>query len=99
MSDMCTDNHMNSYSSADENKIDIKTIFLRSYVATIIDVMEDFLEEKGIQIENDEKPGNEDDAIIYGSDFDILSDNIVHTLKELVEDSKDADSIDTESYS
>lgn len=99
MSDMCTDNHINSYSSADENKKDNKPIYLRSYAATIIDVIEDFLEEKGIQIENDEKHEDALDAIIYGTDFDFLSDNIVSTLKKLVDDAKDADNINTETYS
>lgn len=46
------------------------------FIGQIVDVFEDFLEEKGIIIANDEKDGDEDDAIIYGSDYDEIADGI-----------------------
>ncbi len=48
--------------------------------ANIIDVFEDFLEEKGINIPNDEHQGDSGEAIIYGSDFDDLMAKITSTL-------------------
>ena len=52
------------------------------FVGQIIDIFEDFLEEKGIAIPNperDEDPDNE--AIIYGSDYGTLQDKIEDTLR------------------
>ena len=43
----------------------------------LVDVVENFLEEKGItpeDIPNDERTGAEGEAIIYGSDYDRLAD-------------------------
>lgn len=40
------------------------------------------LDEKGIEIENNEKDGyDEDEAIIYGSDYDKIADGIRSALK------------------
>ena len=49
----------------------------------IIDVFEDFLEEKGIDILNPEKEEDDSDnlAILYGSDYDVLSDQIESLLR------------------
>lgn len=46
------------------------------FIGQLIDVFEDFLDEKGITIENEEREGDEDDAIIYGSDYDEVADGI-----------------------
>jgi len=53
----------------------------------IVDIFEDFLEEKGITIPNDEKEkaikdGEDPDSIcnIYGTDYGVLSDSIEQTL-------------------
>ena len=46
------------------------------FIGQIIDIFEDFLDFKGIEIENDEKEGDETEAIIYGSDYGILQTNI-----------------------
>ena len=46
----------------------------------IIDVFEDFLEERGIVIENEEKDGDDSEAIIYGSDYDLLTSGIEAVL-------------------
>lgn len=47
-------------------------IHAKEYAACIIDTFEDFLEEKGIEIPNQDKTGNEGEAILYGDDFDYL---------------------------
>lgn len=50
---------------------------INEFVGQIIDIIEDFLEFKGIEIENDEKEGTEEEPIIYGcSDYGILQTNI-----------------------
>ena len=46
------------------------------FVGQLIDVFEDFLGEKGITIANDEREGDDDEAIIYGSDYDEIADGI-----------------------
>ena len=50
------------------------------FIGRFIDIMEDFLEEKEIQLPNDEKDGDDDAAIIYGSDYDTLSSKIEDLL-------------------
>lgn len=44
------------------------------YIGQIIDVFEDFLDEKNILIENDEREDDENSAIIYGEDYGLLQD-------------------------
>ena len=46
------------------------------FLGNIIDIFEDFLENKNIDIENPEKDDEEDAAIIYGSDYDELQDEL-----------------------
>lgn len=49
----------------------------------LIDIFEDFLESKGIKpenIPNDEREEEECEAIIYGSDYDLLSDKLSQVL-------------------
>lgn len=60
------------------------------FVGRIIDVFEDFLDEKNIHIPNseredycsdtDEKTGEENLAIIFGSDYDYIADRIKEIL-------------------
>ena len=53
-------------------------------IGTFIDIFEDFLEEKGIDIPNDEKDQSPDTAaIIYGTDYGVLSDQIESLLINL----------------
>lgn len=51
------------------------------FLGRIIDIFEDFLEEKGIDIDNPEKEDNDDAAIIYGSDYGILQDQLKDLMK------------------
>lgn len=61
----------------------MKYKFDRMLVANIIDMFEDFLDEKGVKIPNDERDRDDPDntANIYGEDFDKLADGIVDTLR------------------
>ena len=62
------------------------TFKLRHYSACIIDIVEDFLEEHNINIENDEKQDSDNPAIIYGTDYDVLDQKITGTLDKLISD-------------
>ena len=46
------------------------------FIGQLIDVFEDFLDGKGVEIKNSEREGDEDEAIIYGSDYDEVADGI-----------------------
>lgn len=52
-------------------------------IGSFIDIFEDFLEEKGIDIPNDEKDDSDNPAIIYGTDYGYLSDRIEELLINL----------------
>ena len=54
------------------------------FIGQIVDVFEDFLEEKGITIANEEKEGDDDDAIIYGSDYDEIADGIKEIISRWI---------------
>ena len=62
------------------------TFKLRQYSACIIDIVEDFLEEHNINIENDEKQDSDNPAIIYGTDYDVIKQKITGTLDKLISD-------------
>ena len=47
-----------------------------AFVGAIVDIFEDFLEEKAIVIPNDDHQGSEGEANIYGSDYDVISDEL-----------------------
>lgn len=49
-------------------------------IASFIETFEDFLDEKGIDIPNDEKEQSDDPSIIYGTDYGNLSDRIEELL-------------------
>lgn len=61
---------------------------LSEYAACIIDIFEDFLDDRCVQINNDEKEGDSEEANIYGSDYDELMEKISGTLEELLRDVK-----------
>lgn len=54
---------------------------LAEFVGQIIEVFEDLLEEKGIDIPNEEKEESEDPAIIYGTDYGELQSGIEEILQ------------------
>jgi len=52
----------------------------RELAVSIIDVFENFLYNKGIEIPNEDKTGDSDEAIIYGLDYSYLEEAIKHIL-------------------
>lgn len=52
---------------------------------SIIDIFEDFLDAKGVTINNDEKEDADDPAIIYGSDFDEIAEKIEYAVNSWLE--------------
>ena len=72
--------------ASDENKAPIiKTEDIPELVGQIIDIFEDFLDERGIVLQNPERDENEDldpenSANIYGTDYGELQDAIEATL-------------------
>ena len=53
---------------------------LGEFTMDIIELFEDFLEEKGIVIDNDEKLEDEDASNIYGTDYGYLQSGIEEIL-------------------
>ena len=53
------------------------------FIGQIIDLFEDFLDEKNVKISNPEavEDGEENAAIIYGNDYDTLHDQIQDVLE------------------
>ena len=53
------------------------------FIGQIIDLFEDFLDEKNVKISNPEavEDGEENAAIIYGGDYDTLHDQIQDALE------------------
>ena len=52
------------------------------FVGQMIDIFEDFLDAKGIDITNPERTGEDiDEAKIFGEDYDLLADKIQETLE------------------
>lgn len=50
------------------------------FIGQIIDLFEDFLELRGVWIENPERVGEPGEAIIYGTDYGELQIGIAETL-------------------
>lgn len=78
---------------------DQKVVNIRMYAATIIDVFENFLEKKGVSINNEDKVGDEGEAIIFGSDFDDIMSDILIPLEELTIESRKSDAYNMNTYS
>lgn len=55
--------------------------------ATVIDIFEGFLETKGISIPNEDKEGEEDETIIFSTDYFHLEDQISKELNKSNNDS------------
>ena len=49
----------------------------------IVNIFEDFLEEHGVDVPNPDKEQSENPAVIYGTDFGDLRDQITDYLSEL----------------
>ena len=46
------------------------------FLGQIIDIFEDFLEERGVMLDNPEREEDDDAAIIYGTDYDELQSRL-----------------------
>jgi hypothetical protein len=67
-----------------KSKVDIKINEndKAEFIGQIIDVFEDFLESKGIDIPNDEKDEDDDNpAIIYGTDYGEIQTDLEELLQ------------------
>lgn len=58
------------------NKVNTDVTYEGEFVGQIIDIFEDFLAEKKVNIYNADKQGEPDEAIIYGNDYDFLAKKI-----------------------
>ena len=64
-----------------EITVKIKQTDEAEFIGQFIDVFEDFLDSKGICIDNADRDEDDDNAaIIYGEDYDILADEILSIL-------------------
>ncbi len=64
-----------------EITVKIKQTDEAEFIGQFIDVFEDFLDNKGICIDNADRDEDDDNAaIIYGDDYDILADEILSVL-------------------
>lgn len=64
-----------------EITVKIKQTDEAEFIGQFIDVFEDFLDSKGICIDNADRDEDDDNAaIIYGEDYDILADEILSVL-------------------
>ena len=53
----------------------------QEYAWSILDLFEDLLDEKGIDIPSDSREGNESEARLYGEEYFELEDKVVGLLK------------------
>lgn len=51
------------------------------FIGQIIDIFEDFLEDNGIEIPNSEREDENNSAIIYGSDYGCLQEDLEKCMK------------------
>lgn len=58
------------------NKVNTDVTYEGEFVGQIIDIFEEFLTEKKVNINNPGKHGESDEAIIYGTDYDFLAKKI-----------------------
>lgn len=59
-----------------DNKVNTDAVYEGELVGQIIDIFEDFLTEKKVNLYNADKQGEPDEAIIYGNDYDFLAKKI-----------------------
>jgi hypothetical protein len=74
-------------------------VYGKEYAASILDIFEDFLSEKGVEIENEDKCGDEGEAILYGEDFDNLMSQILGTLTAFSKELSKGGELDTDHWS
>jgi len=78
----CLDCFLKAQKLANKSANTIKEQDLQEFIGQIIDVFEDFLDDRKIQVDNPEQKETDDPvAIIYGSDYGELRDKIENILK------------------
>ena len=58
------------------SKVNVDVAYEGEFVGQVIDIFEDFLTEKKVNLYNADKQGEPDEAIIYGNDYDFLAKKI-----------------------
>ena len=61
-------------------KVPVNSSDIPEFIGQIIDIFEDFLEEKGVSVDNPEKENSDDPAVIYGSDYGNISDDLKNLM-------------------
>ena len=59
-----------------DSKVNTDAVYEGELVGQIIDIFEDFLTKKKVNLYNADKQGEPDEAIIYGNDYDFLAKKI-----------------------
>ena len=62
-------------------RIEIADAEIPEFIGQMIDIFEDFLDEKGVTIEHEKRDDEDAEGVnIYGSDYDKIADDIRATL-------------------
>lgn len=63
-------------------------VLLRPYMATVIDIFEEFLDEKGVEIPNPERDAENDPnaAHVYGNDYDEMLEKLSEPFLALADE-------------
>lgn len=60
----------------------MKKVNAREWIAAICDAVEDILSEYGIQIPDEGRKGEENEACLYGHSYDLVSDSVQNCLRQ-----------------
>lgn len=66
----------------------MKKVNAREWIAAICDAVEDMLSEYGIQIPDEDRNGEENDACLYGRSYDLVADSVQNILEQLAAEIK-----------
>ena len=66
----------------------MKKVNAREWIAAICDAIEDILSEYGIQIPDEDRKGEENEACLYGHSYDLVSDSVQKILELLTAEIK-----------
>lgn len=73
-------------------------IKIRPYAAAICDLFEDILDKHNIDIPDDDREGNDDEARIYGMTYAELEDNVKTIIEQILIERDQYDKCEIESY-
>ena len=66
----------------------MKKVNAREWIAAICDAVEDILSEYGIQIPDEGRKGEENEACLYGNSYDLVSYSVQNILEMLTAEIK-----------